>query len=110
MVMILERFYIKTRGIHMTKVEAEHHGIRRVYNATSDIDYMDEAGMRSWSEGLYEKDREAVLIESALRFIEGVPIYISSCIVFNSLEMCNVYFMKNTKTYKHTDGFFHLLN
>jgi hypothetical protein len=111
MVMKIDRYYIKSRGIKMDESEARTIGIKRVYNWTSHIDYMHEDEVPVWTKGLYDEGAgEAILIESALRYVEGNPLYVSTCIVFLTVEMCNVFYIKNQKSYKKTDGFSHLLN
>lgn len=109
--MILEKYYIKTRGIRMDEAEANLYGIKRVYNSTSDLDFMNVDDISAWISGLHDPGKgEAVIVESAFKYVEGVPLYISTCIVFQTVEMCNVFYMKNQKSYKRTDGFSHLLN
>lgn len=109
--MLVEKYYIKSRGIHMEEDAAKAIGIKRVYNWTSHMDFMHEEEVPKWVSGLYDKNQgEAILIESALRYVDGQPLYVSTCIVFLTAEMCNVFYMKNITHYKKTDGFFHLLN
>lgn len=110
MVMTKEKFYIKTRGVRLTAEVANEGGIKRVYNSTSDMDFMSKESMDEWVSSLYDKDVEAVIVESALKFVGNKPVYISSCIVFHTQEMCNVYFVRNNKEYGQNSGFFHLLN
>ena len=106
-----ERYYIKTRGRKIGKSEADVLGIKRVYNYTSDVDYMDMAGLERWSSGLYDSDKgEGIIIESAFREIEGVQLYIMSCIVFFTVEQCNLYYIRYQDQFKLIDGFSHLLN
>lgn len=108
---LVDKYYIKTRGIRLDPVEAIAIGIRRIYNVTSDINFMDTFDLRSW--GLKKRRSgvdEAVIIESAIKIVDGVPLYVSTCIVFNSLEMCNIFYMKNKKSYNLVSGFFHLYN
>lgn len=108
---VLEKYYIKTRGIRISRKKADEYGIRRVYNYTSDVDFMTKADLKGWIGGLYSKGRgEATIVESALKYISGVPIYISTCIVFRNLEMCNVFYLKNYRDYSNCTGFLHLHN
>lgn len=108
---MLNRYYIKSRGIKMEEDAATAIGIKRVYNWTSHMDFMHTDQIPAWVDGLYNKESgEAVLIESALRYIEGSPLYVSTCIVFMTSEMCNLFYIKNLSIYKESDGFFHLLN
>jgi len=106
-----ERYYIKSRDYSMSDAEASAHGIKRVYNYTSDLDYMDQGRLQEWSSGLYNAGKgEAVLIESALRYVAGGQVYVMSCIVFYTIEQCNMYYIRNMDQFKVTDGFYHLLN
>lgn len=107
----LDRYYIKTRGIRFSKEDVTLHGIKRIYNYTSDIDYMDEDRLVEWSGGLYDSIKgEAILIENAFKDVEGTMLYVMSCIVFYTVEQCNVYFIRNKEQFKVVDGFYHLLN
>lgn len=107
----LERYYMKTRGKRFNQEEANLLGIKRVYNYTSDLDFMDRGHTEEWSEGLYDKTKgEAVIIESAIREVHGGQLYVMSCIVFYTLEQCNLYYVRNQGTFKHIEGFHHLLN
>ena len=109
--MIIEKYYIKTRGIRLSKEEADKFGIKRVYNQTSHIDFMNSDSVESWSSSLFNKNNgEACMVESALRSVKGFDIYVSSCIVFHTMEMCNIFFMKHQERYKAVDGFMHLFN
>lgn len=107
----MERYYIKTRGRRFEKSVADLLGIKRIYNYTSDIDYMDTENLQAWSSGLYNADKgEAIIIESALREVNGVNLYVMSCIVFHTAEQSNIFFIRNRGTYTQTDGFLHLYN
>lgn len=109
--MKIERFHIKSRSIKLSQAEADFMGVKRVYNWTSHIDYMHEDQVEQWTNGLHNKEiGERILVESAMREIEGQMLYISTCIVFFTEEGCNVFYIKNQKNYKQTDGFLHLLN
>jgi hypothetical protein len=111
MVMRIERFYIKSRGLRMEGAEAMALGIKRVYNQTSDIDYMNVDQIGIWVDGLVNRDAgEACLVESAFKYVEGVPLYVTTCIVFVSTEFCNLFYMKHQGLYKETLGFSSLLN
>ena len=109
--MKLERYYMKTRGLHYLEIEAVALGIRRIYNYTSDIEYMDRDDARSWSKNHFEPAKgEAVLIESAIREVSGVPLFIMSCIVFHNIESCNLYFYRHRASFRQLEGFYHLYN
>lgn len=107
-----EKYYIKTRELVLSKDEADAYGIRRVYNQCSDIDYMGKEGIEMWIRGLYRKDiGEAVLVESSLKVIGGIPLYVASCIVFRTFEQCNLFYLRNQGGYgDHVSGFMHLYN
>ena len=106
-----DRYYIKSRGVRFSREEATLHGIKRIYNYTSDIDYMDEDRTYEWSSGLYDSSKgEAILIENALKDVEGTMLYVMSCIVFYTVEQCNLYFIRNKEQFRVIDGFYHLLN
>jgi hypothetical protein len=106
-----ERYHVKTRGRHYEKSYADAVGIKRVYNYTSDIDYMDRDSLDRWVEGLYNGERgEAIIVESALREVEGVQLYVMTCIVFFSVEQCNLYYIRHSGEFKLMDGFLHLMN
>lgn len=108
---VFEKFHIKTRGIRLSDRDAEEFGIRRIYNYVSDMDFVNQESMKEWASGLYDRRAgESVIIESAIKMVEGVPLYVSSCIVFRSVEMSNVFYMKNKESYKRTEGFLHLFN
>jgi hypothetical protein len=109
--MKIERYYMKTRDLRYEEGTALLLGIKRIYNYTSDIDYMDDDHLREWSHGLYRPGRgEAVLVESALREIEGTQLYVMSCIVFHNIESCNLYFFRHQKSFRKLEGFYHLYN
>jgi len=91
--------------------QAEAFGIRRVYNQTSDIDYMHIDDIDTWINGLVNrKDGEACLVENALKNVEGNALYITTCIVFVSQEFCNMYFLRHKDLYKDIIGFGTLMN
>jgi hypothetical protein len=106
----MEKYYIKTRDLHLKREEAMQYGIRRVYNYTSEMEFMGHLDMRVWSNGLKRSETEVVLIESAIKFIEGVPLYVSTGIVFQTQEMSNIFYIKNLKSYHDSKGFFTILN
>lgn len=111
MVSMTEKYYIKTRELVLPKVEADAYGIRRVYNRCSDIDYMPKDDEVVWVSGLFNKAAgESVIVESAMKFINGVPLYVSSCIVFYTVEQGNLFYYRNMGGYKNNDGFAHLFN
>lgn len=106
-----DRYYIKSRNIRISREDAILLGIKRVYNYTSDMDYMDDEATSKWSSGLYDPSKgESIIIENALKEVNGGMLYIMSCIVFYTLEQCNIYYIRNKDQFKVTDGFFHLLN
>jgi hypothetical protein len=107
---LMEKYYIKTRDLRLKEEDALQWGIRRIYNYTSDMDFMNHMDMKAWSGGLKMSGEEVVLIESAVKFVEGVPLYVSTGIVFRSVEMSNIFYMKNLKSYHDSKGFFTLLN
>lgn len=109
--MRLERYYIKSRGLRLEEADARVMGIRRVYNQTSHIDHMNVDQIGIWVDGLVDrKGGEACLVESAFKYIEGVPLYVTTCIVFVSTEFCHLFYLKNQERYKETLGFSQLLN
>ena len=111
MVSMTEKYYIKTRELVLPKAEADAYGIRRVYNRCSDIDYMPRDEEEKWVSGLYSKERgEAVLVESSLKFIDGVPLYVASCIVFYTVEQGNLFYLRNKDGYRDRKGFLHIFN
>jgi hypothetical protein len=106
-----ELYYVKTRGIRYTEQEASDHGIKRVYNYTSELEFMNDEDIDGWVKGLYDpRHSEAVLVESAIKTINGVPLYIMTCIVFMSIEGCNLYYLRYQSDFKENKGFAHLLN
>jgi hypothetical protein len=108
---VLERYYIKTRDVVLDRVDAERYGIRRVYNYTSCMEFMGVIDLEKWGNGLKRGgSEEAIIIESAVKEVNGEPLYISSCIVFHTVEMSNIYYMKCMRGYKHVEGFYHLYN
>ena len=111
-VMQLPRYYIKTRNIELSDQQAFDHGIKRVYNYTSCIDYMDEGAISGWVSGLADvKSGEAILVENAFKFVGSTPLYVSTCIVFHNVEQCNIYYMRYRDAYKDSkDGFVCLWN
>lgn len=109
--MSLERFYMKTRNLKYSNDTADSMGIKRIYNYTSDIDFVDDSGYKKWIDGLYRQDEgEAVIVESAMKVVNGIPLFVASCVVFYSVEHCNVYFLKNIGDFRMYNGFSHLLN
>ena len=107
----MEKYYMKTRGLRIDQSGANLMGIKRIYNYTSDIDFMDSENIEAWSNGLFDSRKgEAVIIESALKEVHGVSLYVMSCIVFYSVEQSNVYYLRNIKTFKHIEGFLHIFN
>jgi hypothetical protein len=108
-VMVRDKYYIKTRGVRMSSDDAAAVGIVRVYNYTSDIDFIGFDMLVSGIGGC-DIERESVLVESAIKFVGGVPLYVSTCIVFRSVEMCNIFYIKNRAGYKASNGFHHLFN
>jgi hypothetical protein len=107
----MEKYYMKTRGLRIDQGKANLMGIKRIYNYTSDIDFMDSENLEAWSNGLFNSAKgEAIIIESALKEVHGVSLYVMSCIVFYTIEQSNVYYLRNIKTFKQVDGFLHLLN
>jgi len=106
-----DRYYMKTRGVHYDKVFADISGIKRIYNYTSLLDYMGMEDLKVWTDGLYDKNNgEAVLIESAVRVVEGNSLYVMTCIVFYNYEQCNLYYIRNKDQFKVMEGFLHLMN
>lgn len=106
-----EKYFIKTRGITLADSVALSSGIKRVYNYTSDINFMHDDDVSRWVAGLVVPGQgEAVIVEKAIKVISGTPLFVSSCIVFNSIESCNVFYMKNLVSYHQTKGFDHLYN
>ena len=109
--MKIERYHMKTRGIHYKPEEAIALGIRRIYNYTSDIGWMNGNEMTEWSGGLYQPYKgEAVIVESAMREVSGEQLYVMSCIVFHNIESCNLYFFRHCDSFAELDGFLHLYN
>ena len=110
MVKMTEKYYIKTRELVLPKAEADAYGIRRVYNRCSDIDYMGN-DLDQWVSGLYRKEAgESVLVESSLKFIDGIPLYIASCIVFYTVEQGDLFYLRNKDGYRDSKGFLHIFN
>ena len=111
-IMQLPRYYIKTRGIQLSDRDAVDHGIKRIYNYTSSVDYMDDVAISGWVSGLADaKAGEAILVENAFKFVGDIPVYVSTCIVFHTVEQCNVYYMRYRDVYKDSkDGFICLWN
>ena len=109
--MKLEKFYMKTRDKHYSECDAKALGIRRIYNQTSDMDYMASSDVKDWCGNLYKPSKgESVIVESALREVNGVNLYVTSCIVFYNVESCNLYFIRHRKSFQMLDGFGHLFN
>ena len=110
MVSMTEKYFIKKRGLVLPKEEADAYGIKRVYNRCSDIDFM-PSDNEVWADSLYRKDRgECVLMETAMKVINGVPLHVVSAIVFYTVEQGNLFYMKNANGYKENEGFAHLMN
>lgn len=108
---LIDRYYIKTRDLRLKEEEAKGFGIRQVYNFTSDIDFMGTDTLKTWADGLYDKSiRETVIIESSFKVINGVPLYVCTCIVFISLEFSNMFYFRCLSNYKRYEGFLHLYN
>ncbi len=107
----MEKYYIKTRGVRLMEGEAVGYGIRRVYNYTSSMEFMGDIDLKMWAEGLKQRGNgESVIVESAVKEVEGGMIYVSSCIIFRNLEMCNLFYLKNRWGYRNVEGFIHLYN
>jgi N-acetylglutamate synthase-like GNAT family acetyltransferase len=107
----MERYYIKTRGLKLSKEDADKYGIRRVYNYTSDMEFMGYVDQKMWSEGLKRKGSiESVLVESAMKSVGEGTLYVSTCIIFHTIEMANIFFITNSKGYGKSQGFLHLMN
>jgi hypothetical protein len=107
----IDRYYMKTRDRRYSEAEAVELGIRRIYNYVSDIDFMDAEGTAIWSWGLCNPGRgEAMLVESAMKEVSGVQLYVMSCIVFYQEESCNLYFLRHKSSFNQLEGFSHLYN
>ena len=95
---IMERYYIKTRGLRLSKGDADKYGIRRVYNYTSDMEFMGCIDQREWSEGLKKRGSiESVLVESAMKSVGEGTLYVSTCIIFHTIEMANIFYITNSR-------------
>jgi hypothetical protein len=71
---------------------------------------MNERELENWSRGLYVKGEESILMETALKTVNGVELFVMTCIVFLSVEGRDLYFMRNRKVFNDVHGFLHLLN
>ena len=110
MVSMTEKYFIKTRNLVLPKPEADAYGVKRVYNRCSDMDYMVDDNQQ-WAGSLYNKEAgECVLLETAMKIIDGVPLYVASCIVFFTVKQGNLFYLRNSDGYKTGDGFMHLFN